>query len=111
MAPKKTVGVCEDCGEVLLDFMPPGMSIFALGTDYERLGNNESSYSALFFYCKCGKKAYLKKEEPEMIRACGDTVCSICGKKYYDHPMDTEQLSYDGHPFLHIGCDGTRLKL
>jgi hypothetical protein len=46
-----------------------------------------------------------------MIRACGDTVCDTCGKKYYDHPMDTEQLSYDGHPFLHIGCDGTRLKL
>lgn len=47
----------------------------------------------------------------EMIRASGDVVCEICGRKYYDHPMDEEQLSYDGRPFLHIGCDGKRLKL
>jgi len=46
-----------------------------------------------------------------MIRASGDVVCEICGRKYYDHPMDEEQLSYDGRPFLHIGCDGKRLKL
>lgn len=55
----KTIGVCEDCGEVELDGWPPGMSVFALGTDFERwkVGDFKNS---VFFYCKCGKKAYLK---------------------------------------------------
>lgn len=47
----------------------------------------------------------------KMIRASGDVICEHCNKKYYDHPMDKEELSYDGRPFLHIGCDGVRLKL
>lgn len=47
-----------------------------------------------------------------MIRASGDVICEQCGKEYWRHPMDEEQLSgIDGKPFLHIHCDGTRLKL
>ena len=44
-------------------------------------------------------------------RASGDCVCS-CGKKYYDHPMDTTEISaIDGKPFLHVLCDKSRVKL
>jgi hypothetical protein len=58
--------------------------------------------------CSCHWRA---TASPGMIRASGDVICEVCGKKYCDHPMDMEQLSYDGHPFLHIRCDGMRLKL
>jgi len=47
----------------------------------------------------------------EAIRASGDCRCIVCGKKYLEHPMDKEDLSYDGSPFLHILCDGMRVKL
>ena len=47
------------------------------------------------------------------VRASGDCLCSDCGKKYYDHPSDKapESLDWEGHPFLRILCDGTRVKL
>lgn len=57
------VGTCEDCGEVELTGTPPGMSIFFLGTDYERLGAGDDN--VIFFYCECGKRAYLKEENDE----------------------------------------------
>ena len=50
-------------------------------------------------------------EDLEFVRAGGDVICGDCGKKYYDHPLDREVLSYDGYPFLNIRCDGVRLKL
>ena len=56
-------------------------------------------------------------EGESFIRAGGDCLCEICGRKYINHPMDEEVLSWiedwDGkrRPFLHILCDGTRVKL
>lgn len=50
-------------------------------------------------------------EDLEFVRVGGDVICDDCGKKYYDHPLDKEVLSYDGYPFLNIRCDGVRLKL
>lgn len=47
-------------------------------------------------------------------RASGDCVCAACGKRYGDHPMDTENVSeIDGYPYpyLHILCNGDRVKL
>lgn len=58
---KPLLGICEDCGEVELTGTPPGMKIFFLGTDYERLGSGDKN--VIFFHCKCGKKAYLKDED------------------------------------------------
>jgi len=49
--------------------------------------------------------------EVEFIRAGGDCVCDECGKLYYDHPMDYENLDFNGGPFLHILCSGERVKL
>lgn len=43
-------------------------------------------------------------------RASGDKICT-CGRKYYDHPMDEKVLDYAGQPFLHILCNGDRVKL
>ena len=47
----------------------------------------------------------------EVIRASGDVVCPDCSKEYRKHPYDMEDLSYDGTPFIHILCDGRRVKL
>lgn len=44
-------------------------------------------------------------------RAGGDVLCS-CGKMYKDHPMDSIILSgLDHNPFLHVLCNGDRVKL
>jgi hypothetical protein len=47
----------------------------------------------------------------DFIRASGDVFCEVCDKKYYDHPMDKEQLDHEDRPFLRIDCTGRRLKL
>lgn len=45
-------------------------------------------------------------------RASGDCICNQCGKKYYDHPMDGLVCSaIDNKPFLHVLCNGERVKL
>lgn len=44
-------------------------------------------------------------------RADGRCVCE-CGRAYWRHPFDMTTLSgIDGTPFLHLLCDGTRVKL
>lgn len=55
-------------------------------------------------------------DPPEFIRASGMCVCGQCGKKYIDHPYDETVLGLEDHhgvrqPFLHVLCDGTRVKL
>lgn len=48
----------------------------------------------------------------EMIRTSGDCICEICNEKYYDHPHDVfETINGYQFDFLHIRCDGQRLKL
>jgi hypothetical protein len=47
----------------------------------------------------------------EMVRASGDALCELCGRTYYRHPVTYEYVDWDGHPYLHVGCDGTLLKL
>ena len=49
--------------------------------------------------------------EVAFIRASGDCTCPYCGKLYYDHPMDRENLDFNGDAFLHILCNGERVKL
>lgn len=50
---------------------------------------------------------YLKRTR----RAGGDCECDVCGRKYYDHPMEVRILGYDDQPFLHRICDGWLVKL
>ena len=48
----------------------------------------------------------------EMIRASGDCLCKHCGGSYRDHAMDTSNINLaEESPFLHVLCDGTRVKL
>jgi hypothetical protein len=47
----------------------------------------------------------------EVFRASGDVICEICGKLYYDHPEDHFSLGYNGKPYNHVICDGTRVHL
>jgi len=44
-------------------------------------------------------------------RASGDAVCSTCKKTYRRHAQDHAKLGYDGQPFLHVLCNGMRVKL
>jgi len=47
-----------------------------------------------------------------MFRADGECTCESCGLVYRKHPMDEQQLSgIDGTQFLHVLCDGKRVKL
>jgi hypothetical protein len=47
----------------------------------------------------------------EMRRAGGDVVCELCGRPYRKHVLTYEFVDWDGHPFLHVHCDGSLLKL
>lgn len=38
------------------------------------------------------------------VRASGECECSICGLKYFDHPVCSDGV-------LHVACDGSLLKL
>lgn len=52
-----------------------------------------------------------EKEEPEMYRASGSSICKDCGKEYRQHPMDTKIIGYGDEPFLNLLCDGRSVKL
>ena len=45
-----------------------------------------------------------------MIRASGDTPCSLCGRPYKRHPL-VRDFESNGECYLHAHCDGTLLKL
>ncbi len=47
----------------------------------------------------------------KMIRASGLVICEHCGKDYYHHPYASECRDDQGHPFLHVTCDGDIVKL
>lgn len=44
-------------------------------------------------------------------RASQACICDRCGKQYGDHPMDESELSWQNEPFLHVLCNGDRVKL
>jgi len=43
-------------------------------------------------------------------RASGDADCPVCGFLIRLHPLDPNELSYDKQPFLHVLCNGDRVK-
>lgn len=49
--------------------------------------------------------------EHEIVRVSGDMVCEACQLPFWKHPQDFRYLDSEGRPFLHVKCDGTRLKL
>lgn len=53
----------------------------------------------------------LNKPTGDDYRAAGDCTCQECGEEYRRHPMDHFELSYAGEPFLHVLCNGDRVKL
>lgn len=54
---------------------------------------------------------YDKKTAPEFNRASGDTICPFCERKFADHPMAEQYLSFDGVPYLHRLCGDHLVKL
>ena len=49
--------------------------------------------------------------DPEFNRAAGETICPFCEKRFDEHPLDKDHLSYDGQPFLHRLCGDHLVKL
>jgi hypothetical protein len=46
----------------------------------------------------------------EWYRADGNCLCE-CGAVYRLHPLDPADLDYEGHPYMHVLCNGDRVKL
>lgn len=46
-----------------------------------------------------------------MRRVSGESVCSACGKQYWQHPYITNSLDQEGRPYLHLVCGGLIAKL
>ena len=46
----------------------------------------------------------------EWYRACGQCLCE-CGYEYQLHPLDEVDVAYDGTPYMHVLCNGDRVKL
>lgn len=47
----------------------------------------------------------------EVTRMSGDSPCPICNHPAQSHPMCGRILSDQNEPFLHVLCDGRRVKL
>ena len=46
----------------------------------------------------------------EWYRADGRCLCE-CGYEYFLHPLDPNDLDWQGNPFMHVLCNGDRVKL
>lgn len=46
-----------------------------------------------------------------VYRASGQCICDCCGKEYWRHKMDKDIIGLHGSPFLHVLCNGDRVKL
>lgn len=53
----------------------------------------------------------LRIEFTEFMRACGETICGLCGKTYFDHPYSDAHRDYLDRPFIKQLCDGRLVKL
>lgn len=56
-------------------------------------------------------KSQRHQAKVEIIRVDGGATCPTCAKPYREHPWDSVNTDYRGYQYLHIGCDGKRLKL
>jgi len=55
-----------------------------------------------------------RQPEPEedFIRAGGDVICPDCGQPYKKHPYSYAEADlFQGHPYLNVLCNGTKVKL
>ena len=52
----------------------------------------------------------LEYPEPEPYRAHQDCLCTVCGKKYIDHPF-SHHTDWMGQKYLHKLCNGDLVKL
>ena len=50
-------------------------------------------------------------EHQEFIRADGNCICKTCGNYYRNHVLDGAFQDWQDNYWLHILCDGTRVKL
>lgn len=44
-------------------------------------------------------------------RASGECVCEICGREFWRHKHEMEEVDWNDDPYLKIICNGDRVKL
>ena len=60
----------------------------------------------------CGMEQYpAVAGDPGGERAGHNCICDQCHVPYYRHPLDWRVIGYGNRPFLHVLCDGHRVKL
>lgn len=87
----------------IMDAMPRDSLIAFWPTDIVSLRHSMAA---------CGMTEYPPVSgDPDGMRCDGRMLCERCGQDYYSHPMDWRVPGYDDRPFLHVLCDGRRVKL
>ena len=53
-----------------------------------------------------------EEEEEDFIRAGGEVICEVCQLPYKQHPYSYKPADlFQGHPYLNVLCDGSKVKL
>lgn len=100
----------------------PGMTLEQLGRKYgvtRQAVNDRVRRSVLKMKLEAVRLGLVRRNDvmtpaqlrDEFVRADQACVCGDCGLAYVDHPLDSETDGDNGLPFLHVLCDGTRVKL
>lgn len=93
-----------ECGTLRL---PTGAQWFVAPTELERL----RAWPPPVLQIKPGTVKPRGPGDIEFIRADGGCTCDDCGHSYRHHPYDGSVLDWENQPFLHVLCNGTRVKL
>lgn len=101
-------GTCRGTGKLMHDNKPAGIAD-TFGPTESIMGDSGIIRTVGIYgwgsCLQCRGKGFLQVE-----RGDSNALCS-CGKFYGEHPMDQVNVSgLDGKPFLHIACDGVRIK-
>lgn len=59
----------------------------------------------------CVKSIHPAQLFGEVTRMSGESPCPVCNHPALDHPMCGRIKSDQNEPFLHVLCDGRRVKL
>lgn len=69
-----------------------------------------------FETCDLTPEGYVRSIHPsqlhgEVTRMSGEALCPVCSHPALSHPMCDRIKDQDNVPFLHVLCDGRRVKL
>ncbi len=109
---------CPRCGTLKMNRAPGSYEPWWVERAIRYIASlDQVTKSALEECCKKPDRVVrrmLAKNIPEPsgqeYRASGDALCLECGHEIRLHPMDPNQLTYQDQPYLHVLCNGDRVK-